>query len=326
MKTEIIRMLKETDGYLSGQELCSRLHVSRTAVWKVMEQLRGEGYEIEAVRHKGYRLVQAADVLTAAEFASFMSGRQLGNQVDCNEEIDSTNNRAKYLAEHGAPEGTLVTAEVQTAGKGRRGRTWVSPPGTGAWFSLILRPEILPAYASMLTLTAALAVAEAIEDASGLSAGIKWPNDVVVSGKKVCGILTEMSAEPDQIHYVVIGIGINVNMTEFPEEIEKTATSLYIESGRRIRRSELIMSVMKHMERWYRVFLNTSDLTGLKEDYMARLVNLNRQVTVLDPRGEYRGMCLGIDDNGLLLVKREDETMEKVMSGEVSVRGVYGYT
>lgn len=325
MKAEIIKLLKESDGYLSGQELCGRLHVSRTAVWKVIEQLREEGYQIEAVRNRGYRLIEAADVMTEAEFATCMSGRWLGSRLDCHDTLDSTNNRAKYLAEWGAPEGTLVTAESQTAGKGRRGRFWVSPPGTGIWFSLILRPEILPAYAPMLTLAAALSVAEAIENVCGLPAKIKWPNDIVLSGRKVCGILTEMSAEQDQVHYVVVGIGINANMTEFPEEIRETATSLYLESGKAVRRSRVVAEVMACMERWYKKFLETCDLTGLKEAYTARLANQNQQVLVLDSRQEYQGLCLGIDDQGLLLVKKEDGKIEKVMSGEVSVRGIYGY-
>ena len=319
MKAEIIRLLKESDGYLSGQELCGRLGVSRTAVWKVMEQLREEGYQIEAVRHKGYRLLEAADVLTEAEFAACMSGRRLGKYLDCNDVLDSTNNRARQLAEKGALEGT------QTAGKGRRGRSWVSPPGTGIWFTLILRPEILPAFAPMLTLVAALAVAEAVEEVCGLPAKIKWPNDIVLSGKKICGILTEMSAEYDRIHYVVIGIGINANMKEFPDEIRETATSIYLESGRTVRRGLLVASVMKHMEHWYEKFLETSDLSGMKAEYTDRLINQNRNVLVLDSKGEFQGTCRGIDDKGLLLVQREDGSVEKVMSGEVSVRGVYGY-
>ncbi len=325
MKTEIVRLLKETDGYLSGQELCSRLQVSRTAVWKVIEQLREEGYQIEAVRHKGYRLIQSADVMTEAEFSAWMKGRRLGGNLDCNDVLDSTNNRAKRLAEQGAPEGTLVTAESQTAGKGRRGRSWVSPPGTGIWFSLLLRPDIHPAHAPMLTLTAALAVAEAIEEICGLKAGIKWPNDIVVSGKKVCGILTEMSAEAEQVHYVVIGIGINANMTEFPEEIRKTATSLYLETGKKVRRARLTAAVMARMEYWYERFLKTSDMTLLKEAYTARLVNLNQEVVILDSRSGSEGLCRGIDDGGLLLVEEKDGRLRKVMSGEVSVRGIYGY-
>lgn len=325
VKTEIVRLLKESGGYLSGQELCERLHVSRTAVWKVVEQLRGEGYQIEAVRRRGYRLLEAADVLTAAEFATCMPDCWPGAWLDCRDTVDSTNNQARRLAEKGAPEGTLVIAETQTAGKGRRGRSWISPPGTGIWFSLILRPDILPAFAPMLTLVTALSVADAVEEVCHLPAKIKWPNDIVLSGRKICGILTEMSAEAEQVHYVVTGIGINANMKEFPEEIAKTATSLYLESGSPVRRSHVAAAVMRHMKTRYTEFLRTSDLTGLERDYTARLVNLNQEVMVLDPAGGYRGVCLGIDDRGLLLVRRPEETVEKVMSGEVSVRGVYGY-
>lgn len=325
MKAEIIRLLKECDGYLSGQELCDRLHVSRTAVWKVIKQLQEEGYQIEAVRNKGYHLVESADVLTEAELRSCMEGYRMGGCVRFHEKTDSTNIQAKHLAEAGAGEGTLVVAECQMAGKGRRGRSWVSPPGSGIWMSFILRPDLEPSCASMITLVAAMAVSGGIEEACGLKSQIKWPNDVIIDGKKICGILTEMSTELEMIQYVVVGIGINVNTAQFPEEISKTATSLYIESGKSWKRSNIIACIMKRMEEYYDKFLQTSDLSALKKEYESKLANLGREVTVLDPKGEYRGLCKGIDQNGELLVEREDGTVSQVISGEVSVRGVYGY-
>ena len=325
MKTEIIRMLKDCDGYLSGQELCRRLSVSRTAVWKVIRQLQEEGYRIEAVPSKGYRLLESADVLTKAELESCMMGRRLGGKVFFYEKTDSTNCRARELAEQGVAEGTLAAAECQEAGKGRRGRSWSSPPGTGIWMSLVLRPELEPSRASMLTLTAALAVTAGIRKVCGLEPQIKWPNDIVLSGKKVCGILTEMSTELEAIRYVILGIGINVNMEAFPEEIAATATSLFFETGTRWKRSELIAAVMQAMEGYYGRFLQTGDLSGLMDEYMAQLANQNRQVQVLAPAGAYGGICRGINAAGELLVEREDGTVEQVMSGEVSVRGIYGY-
>lgn len=289
-----------------------------------MNQLREEGYQIESVPRRGYRLIEAADVLTAAECRSRLAHCWFGNTVECFDETDSTNIRAKHLAERGAPEGTLVTAESQTNGKGRRGRHWVSPPGEGLWFSLILRPKIGPYDASMLTLVAALAVAAGIEDVCGFPVQIKWPNDIVVSGKKVVGILTELSAEAEEIHYVIVGIGINVNISEFPDEISKTATSLYLESGRRWKRCDLIVAIMRRMEEYYGTYLKTSDLSVLREEYTKRLVNLGREVRVLGPSDEHVGMCEGIDNRGELLVRRNGE-LETIMSGEVSVQGVYGY-
>ncbi len=325
MKSEIIRKLKENNGYVSGQQLCEDLGVSRTAVWKAIRRLRDEGYQIEAVRNRGYRLLGIADVLTETECSDRLAGCRLGSPVYCFDETDSTNIQAKILAEKGAPEGTLVIAESQTSGKGRRGRSWISPPGEGLWFSLVLRPQIRPSVTPILTLVAAMAAAAGIEDVTGLKTRIKWPNDIVISGKKVVGILTELSAEAQETHYVVIGIGINVNMTEFPEEIQKTATSIYLESGTFFRRSDIVTAVIKRMESYYMTYMATVSLEELRDEYMKRLVNLGREVVVMEPQRERRGICEGIDRNGCLLVRGEDGNVERVISGEVSVRGIYGY-
>ena len=325
MKTEVLKLLKEADGYLSGQEICDRFSVSRTAVWKVINQLKEEGYEIEAVRNRGYRLVALADVITEAELKSRMKSRWAGVSLACYREVDSTNDQAKRLAEAGSPHGTLVVADTQTSGKGRRGRSWVSPEGTGIWMSLLMRPEIPPSHASMLTLVMALAVAGGIEAETGLETLIKWPNDIVISGKKVCGILTEMSAELDCIHYVVTGMGINVNMEEFPDELSQKATSLRIEAGRTYSRSAVIASVMEKLEPFYEEFVRYGDLRNLTEPYQSRLANRDKQVCVLAPGGSWEGTALGINEKGELLVKTGDGTIKSVVSGEVSVRGIYGY-
>lgn len=265
------------------------------------------------------------DKMTAETLRACTKGLTMGGRVEYWEETDSTNTQARKMAEAGAEAGTLVVAERQLSGKGRRGRSWASPSGSGIWMSLILRPQIEPSSASCLTLVAALAVAAGIEDACGVRAKIKWPNDLVISGRKICGILTEMSTEGTSIKYVVVGIGINVNTAGFPEEICKTATSLYLETGQVMDRSPMVACIMKRMEEYYDRFLETTDLSGLKEEYERKLANLGRQVTVLDPRGEYRGRCLGINSEGELLVEREDGTVSPVLSGEVSVRGIYGY-
>ena len=325
MKGEILKLLKETDGYVSGQELCRRFGVSRTAVWKVINQLKEEGYEIEAVRNRGYALKGAGDVLSEAELLSCLKTEWAGGRTVYFDTTDSTNIQARRLAEAHAPHGTLVVSDRQDGGKGRRGRSWASPSGVGIWMSLILRPEIAPSSASMLTLAAALAVREGIQEETGLSPLIKWPNDLVLNGKKICGILTEMSTELMEIQYVITGIGINVNQREFPPEIRDTATSLSLEAGRSFRRSSLIAAILKAFEKDYAAFLKTGDLSLLLEEYNACLVNRGKEVCILDPSGEYRAVAEGIDESGSLLVTLPDGTRREIISGEVSVRGIYGY-
>ena len=197
MKAEILRLLRETDGYVSGQELCNQFGVSRTAVWKAINQLKEAGYEIEAVQNKGYHLVSVPDRMDEVELASIRKTEWAGAETYYFDKIDSTNTKAKELAEEGHPSGTFVVADQQTAGKGRRGRSWDSLPGTGIYMTLMLKPDINPNHASMLTLVTAMAVANAMHRVTGAEALIKWPNDIVINGKKICGILTEMSAQFD---------------------------------------------------------------------------------------------------------------------------------
>ena len=325
MKDKIIRYLKEAGDYVSGQELCEKLGVSRTAVWKVIRQLEEDGYEIEAVRNRGYRLKESNTVYTESEIKSLLKTRWAGRTLVFLDEIDSTNNEAKRQAELGAPHGTLVIAELQNSGKGRRGRSWESPKGSGIWMSLLLRPEFEPRHASMLTLVAAMAVDEAIRTVTGIDTGIKWPNDIVTDGRKLCGILTEMSTDVDSIQHVVVGIGINANTAEFPEEISATATSLKIACGSEVNRAALVAEVMLAWEHYYEIFLRTLDLSGMKDEYNKRLVNTGREVRVLAVKGEYTGISKGINDTGELLVELPDGEIREVMSGEVSVRGIYGY-
>ncbi|MCI6888267.1 MAG: biotin--[acetyl-CoA-carboxylase] ligase [Lachnospiraceae bacterium] len=325
MKDKILAYLKASQDHVSGQELCERLGVSRTAVWKVIRQLQEEGYQIEAVRNRGYRLVASGDVYNDSEIRSLLKTRQAGCSLVFLDEVDSTNNEVKRLAEHGAPEGTLVVAELQNAGKGRRGRSWVSPRGSGVWMSFLLRPEFEPYHASMLTLVAAMAVEEAIRVTCGLECGIKWPNDLVSDGRKVSGILTEMSTDVDSIQYVVVGIGINANTDAFPEEIRDTATSLRLCTGKPVNRAALVAAVMEAWEHYYQQFLETLDFRILKDAYNQRLLNRGREVRVLAPKGAYTGISHGINDAGELMVETADGQVNSVMSGEVSVRGIYGY-
>ena len=317
-------MLRDTDGYVSGQELCNKFGVSRTAIWKVINQLKEAGYEIEAAQNKGYHLIAAPDVMTEAELESLKNTQWAGCEIYCFDSIDSTNTKAKELAEAGHPSGTLVVADQQTLGRGRRGRSWESPAGTGIFMTLMLKPDINPNNASMLTLVAAMATARAITEVTGEAAQIKWPNDIVMNGKKVVGILTEMSAQFDYINHIVVGIGINVHNEEFPEEIAKTASSLLLECGHRIHRASLIEAFLEEFERLYAVYLATEDMSGLQKEYDSLLVNRGRQVRVLDPKEPFEGKAMGITKKGELIVDTW-ESRKLVSSGEVSVRGIYGY-
>ena len=241
------------------------------------------------------------------------------------EETGSTNDEIKRQAEEGAPEGLLVLAEYQTGGKGRRGRSWVTPAGSAIAMSLLLRPQIEPQYASMITLVMGLAAADAIEKYTDLKAQIKWPNDVVINGRKICGILTEMKMKGKQIDYVVVGTGINTGIDEFPDELKAVAASLHTLTGKEISRTELIAVCMEQFEYYYKQFLQTCDLSGMIERYNELLAGRNGQVRVLEPGSEYTGVARGINAAGELLVEREDGTVEAVYAGEVSVRGIYGY-
>lgn len=325
MKTEILKMLRETEGYVSGQELCNKFGVSRTAIWKVINQLKEQGYVIDSVQNKGYHITEAPDVMTEEELQSCRKTKWAGQEIAYFDEIDSTNIKAKELAEQGYPNGTLVVADQQVSGRGRRGRSWESPSGTGIFMTLMLKPEINPNNASMLTLVAALAVAKAIKDVTGLDAQIKWPNDIVINGKKICGILTEMSAQFDYINHIVIGIGINVHNEVFSDEIAHMASSLLLESqGKKFRRAEIIEKILEYFEEYYEIYLETEDLTALTGEYNEILVNMNKSVRVLDPKDEFEGKAMGITAKGELIVDTW-ESRKLVSSGEVSVRGIYGY-
>ena len=246
-----------------------------------------------------------------------------GKTVHFAREIDSTNLWIKRLAKEGAPEGTLALAEFQSAGRGRLGRSWEVPEGTSVMMSILLRPKFEPQYAPTLTLVMGMAVAKAVKNL-GFDVSIKWPNDVVVSHKKICGILTEMGVRDGKIDYAVIGVGINVNIKEFPEEMADKATSLYLEADREFDRSQIPGLVMKAFEKYYEKFAATCDLSGLKDEYESILANYNQPVRVL-AKEPYEGVARGITDSGELLVEKTDGTIAAVSAGEVSVRGLYSY-
>lgn len=239
--------------------------------------------------------------------------------------IDSTNTEAKRQAEQGAPDRLWVVADEQTDGRGRRGRSWESPAGNNIFATLLLYPSFSSEAASMITLVMALSVTEAIREETELPAYIKWPNDVVVHGKKVVGILTELAMERTEIRYLICGVGVNVNQEDFSEEIRKTATSLYLESGRKVDREMLLQKIAEKFDENYAMFCQKESMQELQERYNELLVNKEVVVRVLDPKGEYEGVAHGINEKGELLVERNDGILEAIYAGEVSVRGIYGY-
>ena len=272
---------------------------------------------------ESYEEIGAGSIYNETTIADQIHTKWAGKTVHFARETDSTNLWIKRLAKEGASEGTLALAEFQSAGRGRLGRSWEVPEGTSVMMSILLRPKFEPQYAPTLTLVMGMAVAKAVKNL-GFDVSIKWPNDVVVSHKKICGILTEMGVRDGKIDYAVIGVGINVNIREFPEEMADKATSLYLESGREFDRSQIPGLVMEAFEKYYEKFAATCDLSGLKEEYESILANYNQPVRVL-AKEPYEGVARGITDGGELLVEKTDGTIVAVSAGEVSVRGLYSY-
>jgi BirA family transcriptional regulator, biotin operon repressor / biotin---[acetyl-CoA-carboxylase] ligase len=306
------------EDFTSGEALSSKLGLSRTAVWKRVEALRGKGYRIEAVPARGYRLVEVPDRLTPLELGPLLSTHDLGRTLHYHEELASTNERAFRLAHEGAEHGEVVVTERQTAGKGRRGRAWVSPGGLNLYFSAILRPaELPPQQAPELTLVAAVALTEVLREA-GAEAFIKWPNDVQIDGRKVAGILTELSAEPERVHFVVLGVGVNLNAQpeHFPEELRATATSLALARGQRVPRALFTANLWTRLEEWLDLHLETG-FDAVRQRWRELSSTLGQDVLVRTDRREFRGLAEDIDASGALLVRAEDGSTERVLAGDV---------
>ncbi|MBR4183623.1 MAG: biotin--[Lachnospiraceae bacterium] len=381
MKNKILARLSDADDFVSGQELCNEFGVSRTAVWKAVNRLKKEGYNIESVTNRGYRLRPGSDIMSESEIRRFLKTDTIGNNVIVYDECDSTNNRVAQASFEGAQEGLVIVAYCQTLGRGRRGRSWQSPGGVSVYMSVLLKPAFAPEYAPQVTLVAALAVSSAIDELvdrratevspetgvtetvenltktnltesvksptetgltetgeslactkaagesgnpSAIRTRIKWPNDIVMNGRKVCGILTELDCQMDYINNLVVGIGINVFEESFPDDIADKAGSIFSVTGLKISRNQLVVAVCSYFEKYYNIFLQTCDLTNLVDIYNEKLINKDREVRVLDPKGEFEGVAKGITDEGRLIVET-GEGARYVSSGEVSVRGLYGY-
>ncbi|WP_334077128.1 biotin--[acetyl-CoA-carboxylase] ligase [Paenibacillus sanfengchensis] len=318
---KLLDMFRQNEGkYLSGEEISKRLSISRTAVWKQINKLREEGFEFEAVSRKGYRLVHSPDKLDPQRVLQELRTRSFGRHLKLVEVTTSTQEEVRLLAEQGAPSGALVVAEEQTGGRGRQGRKWFSPPRKGVWMSLLLRPERPLSFAPQLTLLIAVAVCRAIRKTSGVDAGIKWPNDLLVQGKKVCGILVESVSEDERIRYCIAGIGIDVNVEarELPADLQPVATSLKIESGQTQDRAALIAAVMNELEELYFLY-EQEGFTPIRHLWEALSVTLGKRVTVQTPQGEMSGVADALDESGALVLLDENGEPYTLFSGEVQL-------
>lgn len=318
--TAILALLRTDGQFVSGEDISSKLGVSRAAVWKHIDGLRQMGYGVEAVPSRGYRLITVPDVLDVQTISDHLSGALIGVNLVYFKETASTNSDAFRMAEEGAVEGSVVLADAQTAGKGRRGRTWASPSGTNLYCSVVLRPHIMPHEAPQLTFLSAVAVARTIERTTGLAPEIKWPNDVLIQGKKVAGLLNEMSAETDGINFVILGIGINLNMApaQFPPDLRYPATSLLIECGHRVDRSTAAACLMAELDLMYGDFLQRG-FAPVRDEWQSRCNASGRQVMVTDCGQEpVVGMFAGIDEDGALLLDVAG-VRQRILSGDVRV-------
>lgn len=307
-------------GYVSGASLSEGLGVSRTAIWKQVEQLRQLGYAIEAVPSRGYRLCHSPDLPLAEELQSGLAVRRIGREIRFLADTDSTNRQAYLLGEGNAEEGLVVFADRQSAGKGRLGRQWVSPPGVNLYLSVLLRPPLPPHAAPQLTFLSALAVARTIETITSLQPTLKWPNDVLVDGRKVAGLLNEMSAESDRVRFVVLGIGVNLNMTadQFPSDLRAPATSLLLAGGRPVVRAVFARELLQQLDRLYGEFLNQG-VSPIMTAWEAYCPMVGQSVAVDGEGPSLHGTVAGLDRDGALLLTLADGSTERILAGDVRV-------
>lgn len=317
MREQLVSRLLEAEEFVSGARLCLDLGVSRSAVWKHVEALRREGFSIKASPRKGYRLVSIPDLLHPGIVLPLLEG-VFGRPYHYYRTLRSTNDTAKELAHSGSPEGTVVVAEEQTAGRGRRGRSWYSPPG-GLWFSLVLRPPVPPAEVNSLPLLLSLAVARGIEASIKILPGLKWPNDLLLEGRKIGGILTETSAEAEQVHYAVAGIGLNVNIASFAPDIEKTATSLKTYTGSEICRARLLSKILIAIENLYRRWCREG-FEPFRAMYKDRLYGLGKQVAAISSGQILSGVASDVDADGRLLLTLPGGSQVRLSVGEITLR------
>ncbi len=335
-KAKILRMLKNSDGFVSGEIFCKELNISRQAIWKNINSLKKDGYDIESVKGKGYILRSDEGILGSAGITSLLEGKAIRYRIEYTESIDSTNKALIKKAYTTDAENMVLIADHQTSGLGRRGRSFYSPAKESIYMSILLRPKIDPGSVSCITLVAAMAVCKALKKSLNKSGykeaakriGIKWPNDIWIGEKKLCGILTQMSCESDYITYVVTGIGINVNNKVFSDELKSIATSLFMETNQNFDRQSIIADILEAFAEYYDIFLADKSMKSLMVDYDDNLINKSKEVLVygglveeIEPDSVRRGKARGIDIDGALLVDMYDtKKTERIIAGEVSIR------
>lgn len=320
IREEVLRLLKKEKGrFVSGEEISADMGISRTAVWKHIQALREEGYDIISLPRQGHQLVAVPDRLYPREVKEGLATAVIGRRYHYYPVVDSTNAVVRKLAAEGEEEGTVVAAEEQTGGRGRLGRSWFSPPGSGLWFSLLLRPALLPREVPRLTLVAGLATAKGIAKTTGLEVRLKWPNDLYLDGRKLGGILTEMEAELDRVHFVVVGIGLNVNVgeEEWPPSLRGTAISLREACGREIPRVSLLQAILRELDDCYRRFL-AGEFPALLQEWRQRAY-LRCPVFITLGGEKRRVEAVDVDEEGMLLVRNEDGEISRVVAGDVEL-------
>ena len=315
MKEKILELLRQNKE-ISGEEISRQLHISRAAVAKHIKSLRQRGYEIEASTKRGYTFQEAPDKLLAAEIALHMPPDNTCNwQIHSLEQTDSTNLVLRKLASQDAPEFSVVIADEQTAGRGRLQRVWYAPPRTGLWMSVLFRPTLPPMLAQTITLTTAVSVAEACGDL-GIQSQIKWPNDVLIGGKKICGILSEMQADMDHVAWLVVGIGVNINQNAFPPELADIATSLSQAKGKTLTRNEVAAHTLNRLGQNYRL-LCQQGFIPIRRKWKERALNLGKTITVRDFSGQRTGKALDIDEEGYLLLEEANGAVCRITAGDI---------
>lgn len=321
LRTKLLQAFADKpDEYLSGQELAEVLGCSRTAIWKHIEELRKDGFVLEAIRKKGYRILEVPHKMIPDEIMYGLETIHFGRNIHYEETVDSTQRIAQRLAYDGAQEGTIVIAEEQLGGRGRFERAWHSPKYKGIWMSIILRPKVPIMQTPQLTLLMAVAAVKGIEQATGCEPGIKWPNDLLINGKKVSGILTELQADSDRIHSLIIGIGINVNLepSDYPAELLDTATSLFIETGKEWDRATIVQSILLELEKLYAIYLENG-FYPIKLLWESYAVSIGKRVKATTLNGTLVGIAKGITEQGVLLLEDDEGEIHTIYSADILI-------
>lgn len=322
MEDKILNELKKTEDYISGEYLSTTLNVSRTAIWKHIKNLKSKGYTIEGISNKGYKLISSPDLLNKSELLPLIKTSVIGKNIIYFDDIDSTNIKAKELAQKDIEDGSIIIAEKQTLGSGRFNRKWVSPKG-GLWFTLVLKPTIPPNEAPKVTQIAAASVYKTLDDLN-INTTIKWPNDILLNDKKLCGILAEMKCDMDSVHYLVLGIGMNINIDEsdLDEIIRPTATSLKIEYNKAFKRSEILSGFLNHFEELYNKFINNLDLSETISICRNHSNIFGKKAKLITYNTEEIVTCISLSDTGDLIVRDSSGIEKAVLAGEISFNGM----